>query len=282
MKIGVSSYSFSKYITETKCDYFKICDIAKEMGFDGIEFIDLDHAKWGITTNPIATAKEIRAYCEKIGLEIIAYTVGASLVGDKANESEEKLLFAIEVARELGAPLLRHDVCSKLPEGYTYRDAITEMVPRIRRITEAAKKYGIRTSTENHGHIFQAPERVRELIEAVDSGNYGWLCDMGNFLCADCDPLESVKIAAPYSIHVHAKDFLYKPATVSRPMGFFGTVRGNHLRGTVVGHGVVPVAECITALKAAGYCGYISLEFEGHEENLFAISAGLDFLKKCC
>ena len=29
MKIGVSSYSFRKYILQTKCDYFKICDIAK-------------------------------------------------------------------------------------------------------------------------------------------------------------------------------------------------------------------------------------------------------------
>ena len=36
MKFGVSSYSFSKYIMQTKCDYFKICDIAKEIGYDGI------------------------------------------------------------------------------------------------------------------------------------------------------------------------------------------------------------------------------------------------------
>ncbi|MBQ8720262.1 MAG: sugar phosphate isomerase/epimerase [Clostridia bacterium] len=281
MKIGVSSYSFSKYIVENKCDYFKICDIAKEMGFDGIEFIDLDNGRWGITTDPIACAKEVREYCKKIGLDIIAYTVGANLVGECAEASVDKLLFDIEVARELGAPLLRHDVCSKLPEGYTYRNAIDEMVPRIRRVTEAAKKYGIRTSTENHGHIFQAPERVEELIKAVDNENYGWLCDMGNFLCVDCDPLNSVKIAAPYAFHVHAKDFLYKSKDGERPMGFFGTAGGNHLRGTAVGHGVVPVKECVDVLVASGYDGYISLEFEGLEDAIFAISAGLDFIKKC-
>lgn len=281
MKIGVSSYSFSKYIIEHKCDYFKICDMAKEMGFDGIEFINLDYKRWGITADAIACAAEIREYCKKIGLEIIAYTVGASLVGDEAEQSEESLYRSIEVARELGAPILRHDVCSKLPDGYTYRDAIAEMVPRIRRITEQAKKYGIRTSTENHGHIFQAPERVRELIEAVGNENYGWLCDMGNFLCADCEPLASVKIAAQYAFHVHAKDFLYKSAESDRPLGFFGTLGGNHLRGTVVGHGTVPVKECIEALKSAGYDGYVSLEFEGFEETVFALTAGLDFIKKC-
>ena len=37
MKIGVSSYSFSKYLADTKCGYEAICDIAKNMGFDGIE-----------------------------------------------------------------------------------------------------------------------------------------------------------------------------------------------------------------------------------------------------
>ena len=41
MKVGVSSYSFSKYLQQTGCNYLKLCDLAKEMGFDGIEFTDL-------------------------------------------------------------------------------------------------------------------------------------------------------------------------------------------------------------------------------------------------
>ena len=36
MKIGVSSYSFSRYMRETGANYFKICDHAKEIGFDGV------------------------------------------------------------------------------------------------------------------------------------------------------------------------------------------------------------------------------------------------------
>ena len=48
MKIGVSSYSFSKYLTDTGCGYLRICDVAKEIGFDGIEFINLNNKNWGI------------------------------------------------------------------------------------------------------------------------------------------------------------------------------------------------------------------------------------------
>ena len=36
MKIGVSSYSFSKYMATTNCSYFDLCDKAKEIGFDGV------------------------------------------------------------------------------------------------------------------------------------------------------------------------------------------------------------------------------------------------------
>ncbi len=280
MKYGVSSYSFNRYIQQTKCDYFKICDLAKEMGFDGIEFIDLDNKSWGITTDPMKTAGEIREYCAKIGLEVIAYTIGANFTCDNPDAEVERICRALDVAKELGAPTLRHDVCYGLRPGMkSYRDAITYITPYIRKVTEYAKTLGIRTCTENHGYIFQAPERVEELILAVGNDNYGWLCDMGNFLCADADPIKAVSIAAPYAFHVHAKDFLFKPGCTRRPDGFFRTAGENHIRGTIIGHGVVPVINCVNILKTAGYDKWISVEFEGPEETLPAIKNGLNFLK---
>ena len=55
MKIGVSTYSFEKYVVQNKCDYFKLCDLAKELGFEGIEFIHLDWQE--LSDNPMQTAK---------------------------------------------------------------------------------------------------------------------------------------------------------------------------------------------------------------------------------
>ena len=284
MKIGVSSYSFSTYIKDTHCDYLKICDIAKEIGYDGIEFINLDHADWGITDNPLKTAAEIREHCKSIGLEIIAYTVGANFLAADIDAEMARLRACVDVAAELGAPLMRHDVCYRLPADpfYSYREAIRDMKDNISALSDYAASKGIRTCTENHGYIFQAPERVEELIRAVGNPNYGWLCDMGNFLCADCEPAGSVSIAARYAIHVHAKDFIFKSAMTPRPNGFFGTTGGNHLRGTVLGHGVVPVGQCIDILKAAGYDGYVSLEFEGWEDNIRAIKEGYNHLCSVC
>ena len=164
---------------------------------------------------------------------------------------------------------------------YDYSDAISDMAPYIREIADYAESRGIRTCSENHGFVFQAPDRVEELIRTVNHKNYGWLCDMGNFLCADCDPAESVYIAAPYTFHVHAKDFLFKEGTEPMPAGYLlTTAMGNHIRGTVIGHGVVPIRRCVNILKRAGYDGYLSIEFEGMEENIPALEAGYKFLKE--
>ena len=193
----------------------------------------------------------------------------------------ENLKECVRIAAALGAPVMRHDVCYKLRDShlYTWEDAIEEMVPRIREVTDYARAFGVRTCTENHGYIFQEPDRVEALITAVGRDNYGWLCDIGNFLCADADPEKAVAIAAPYVFHAHAKDFIYKDGSVDRPAGFFGTASGNHIRGTVIGHGIGPVKKCVNILKNSGYNGYLSIEFEGMEECLPAIKAGLEFLK---
>ncbi|MBQ7335485.1 MAG: sugar phosphate isomerase/epimerase [Clostridia bacterium] len=276
MKIGVSSYSFAKHRKQTGCDLFEVCRLAKEIGFEAIEFIDLG------TPDPIATAKELRAYCASIGLEIASHTIGADFLNGDPDEILKKLYRYVDIAEALGAPLMRHDVCYSLPEGMDWREAIEHMAPLIRKVTQYAKVKGIRTCSENHGYIFQDSERMEALIQAVNDENYGWLVDVGNFLCADEYPLEAVSHAIPYAVHVHVKDFLYRKSDelYVMPEGFFNTRNGNLLRGTVLGHGDVPVAACIKLLKECGYDGTFSLEFEGAEENLPALEMGYRYMRK--
>ena len=287
MKIGVSSYSFAGYIDELeentgkKCDYFHLCDKAKELGFEGIEFVGLALKGLVEEGKELATAKEIRAYCEKIELPVIAYTVGANLLADDIKAEMDRVKKQIDVAAALGAPLFRHDVFYALKKEplYNYRKAIEEVTPLVRELTQYAKERGVRTCTENHGLIMQDATRVEELILAVNHENYGWLCDIGNFLCVDENPAQSVGITAPYTIHVHVKDFLFKSGDFAMPSGFMKTRGGNYLRGTVLGHGIVPVGSCINALRRAGYDGWISLEFEGKERTLDALKCGRENLQ---
>lgn len=282
MKIGVSSYSYSHYMKATGADFFDVARLAKEHGFDAIEFLDLTKRPEDETV--IDTAKALRRHCEELGIEIAAYTIGADLLngrGVPAEEEPARLKGCLDICKALGAPVMRHDVAWGLPEGMTWEEGIEVLIPRIREVTEYAASLGIRTCTENHGFIYQDSNRVKAIIDGVNHPNYGWLVDIGNFICADEDNLSAVKVAAPYAFHVHAKDFLCKPADAIAPgAGWFKSRGEQHIRGTVVGHGVVPVKECLDVIRDSGYQGVVSLEFEGMEENIPAVQAGLDYLRR--
>lgn len=281
MKIGVSSYSFAHYMSQTGADYLKICDLAAQMGYDAIEFVDLSEE---ISKKPIEdTAREIADHAAKLGLSVAAYTVGANLLADDPEKEIERLKGCVDIAVLLGAKVMRHDCCwgPKKIARYTWQDAVKETAPRIREIAEYAFSRGVVTCTENHGTFMQDSNRVETLIRTVDHPNYGWLVDMGNFLCADEDSVHAVGVAAPYAVHVHCKDFLFKKGSEINPgRGWFQSRGGNYLRGTILGHGVVPVKQCLNILQNAGYQGTVSVEFEGMEENLHALETALKYLKE--
>ena len=277
MKIGVSSYSFAQYMQKTGATYFQLCDLAKNMGFDAIEFIDLK-LEMQPAENLSALAGQIREYCRKIGLPIAAYTVGADFLNNPNAVQDMKA--QVDLAVLLGAPVMRHDAFWSMPQGMTWRQAVETIAPLIREVTEYAAQRGVRTCTENHGLILQDAERVETLIRTVNHPNYGWLVDMGNFLCADDNPLRAVPIAAPYAFHAHVKDFVFKSYADDDPgAGWIHTRNGNYIRGTIAGHGVVPIRKCLRILKEAGYVGVVSYEFEGMEENLPALEKALAFIR---
>lgn len=281
MKISVSSYSFQQYIAAGKMTQLDCVAKAKEMGFDAIEFIDIAGAPDFEAQK--AYAQQIRAEADRVGIPINAYTIGASLYQGSAEKDQaevERLKKQLEIAKILGAKVMRHDCCYKLEKTGKAR-SFDLMLPTIaanaRAVTEHAETLGIQTCTENHGYIAQDSDRVERLFNAVAHDNFGLLVDIGNFLCADENPAIAVSRVAPYAVHVHAKDMLVR----SKPFGqrSFPTRACNYLMGTVVGEGDVPVEQCLRILKQAGYDGYVSIEFEGSGDCLEGIERGLKNLR---
>ncbi len=282
MKTSVNTYSFARVRKSdgTPLNAVEMCDLAKELGFDAIEFVGLDVPS-GFNMTQIQFAYFIRGYCAAKGLGISAYTVGADFL---APGTVEHLKRELDVAFALGAPLMRHDIAYACPEGRTYFDLIPEFAEKVTEVTEYAKTLGVRTCTENHGYFSQDSDRMTALVKAVNNPNFGLLVDFGNFMCADQVSVKAVKETAPYAIHVHAKDFHYVPKeeSVNPPAGYFNTRGGNHISGCALGDGVVNVRECVNIMKKAGYSGFITLEYEGpFGDPVEEIRRGLAFLKSC-
>ncbi len=287
MKFSVSTYSFFQLISKGELDSFGAIEKAAELGFDAIEFVDFVDFNMPEEERP-AFAEKLRAAAEKAGLEISSLTIGADFLNGCDGDTEAEIARVkryVDIGRVLGVKRMRHDATVGYPRDSGKYVSFDAVLPRLaaacRAVTEYAAQFGIMTMSENHGFFAQDSERVEKLCNAVGSPNYRLLGDMGNFLCADEDPAAAFARVAPYLGYVHAKDFIVKPFDACDPgEGAFRSRGGNFLRGTVIGHGQVPVKHCLYLAKAAGYDGYVSIEFEGMEPPVTAVRIGLANLKR--
>ena len=283
MKISVSSYSFSQYLNDGRLTQLTCIAKAKELGFDAIEFTDLQPPE-GVTEEEYA--RQIKAECDRVGLPVSNYTISADLLNNDPKAEVERLKKKVDIAAILGTKSMRHDAAwgwkgenVRGPQGL--RNIVDRLADCCREVTEYAATKGIRTMVENHGIFLQDADRVERLINTVNHPNFGWLCDMGNFMCADEDPTVSCGKAAPYVFYAHAKDFISKSGNEPDPgEGFFQTRSGNYRRGTIIGHGAVPVKQCLRILRNNGYDGYLGVEFEGIEDSLLGLRIGLANLRR--
>ncbi len=283
MKTCVSSYSFNQLLKNGEHTQLTLIKEVKNMGFDAIEFTNLEPTD-GLSTTDFAQL--LREESDKQKLPIANYTIGAELLNCPSLDDEVARLFEqVDIAAILGVKGVRHDATG----GYkgidkTYKSfdqALRVLVEGCRRVTEYAGEKGIVTMVENHGFFCQDSDRCEKLVTGVAKENFGMLLDMGNFLCADEAPELAFGRLAPFAKHVHCKDFHVKSGQGLNPgAGFFTSRAGNYLRGAIVGHGDVPVLQCLSILRKNGYEGYVSIEFEGIEENKMAIETGLNNLER--
>jgi sugar phosphate isomerase/epimerase len=279
MKISISSYSFDQLLSSGEMSQFDCIQVAKEIGFEAIEFVDI-LAPSGLSLEEYAEILSIE--CKRLEMPVSSFTFGSDFLtgsGGNTRAEIERVKNMVDIAEILGAPYVRHDATTG--DGRSFDSVLPILADACREVTSYAATKGIKTTVENHGYFCQDSDRVEKLYNAVGNENFGLLADMGNFLCADEAPEKAFGKVAPYTFYAHAKDFHVKSAMLPNPgEGFFRSRNGNYLRGAIIGHGNVPVLHCIRALKNANFDGYIAIEFEGMEDTINALTIGFNNLKR--
>lgn len=278
MKLGASIYSLYGALQSGQMDLFQVLEWLKEQGAEHAEIVELG---FNLTETP-ELADQLRIKAEELGLELSNYCIGANFAGVDAAAYEaevERVKKHVDAAHRLGVKRMRHDIASR-PHSETetaqFEQDFPILVQACQQIADYAAQYGITTSIENHGYYVQASERVRRIVIAVDRPNFRTTLDVGNFVCVDETPRWAVQHNLPYASMVHVKDFYVRPATVNPGEGWFTSLHGQHLRGSIAGQGDLPLNEIIRDVKQSGYDGYISIEFEGLEDCLRGTRIGLE------
>ncbi len=283
MKSCISTYSYHRLYADGSFTRFDAIDKTKELGCDGVEFVLDDTTPDGSTPREHALA--LTAHAKEVGLEVPIYTTGANFFVKDPEQEVERICKHIDIASECGIPLLRHDITWSYYPEYdgvkTYQHVIEAVAPVISKVADYAKSKSVMTCSENHGRLMQDSNRMVELFNAVNNKNYGFLCDIGNFGGVDEDCFTSVSRLMELIVHVHAKDCFTRSGMMYNPGRGYNLSRGgNYRRATVFGHGNVPTFQILNAIRASGYDGYVSLEFEGMEPCMEGVTIGTENLQR--
>lgn len=289
MRFGFSSYSFHQRLGTGAMTLTEVIDWVAESEGEHLELAVLSDAADSpipnINSDPAFVAS-IKAHAAERGVILSNLAVGASFLAEDPAELQaavERVKAYVDLADSLDIRLLRHDVAMQnLPGDDTpaFEAALPRIAAAVKEIAQYAATKQITTSLENHGFFVQSSDRVRRVVHAVNEPNYKTTLDIGNFLCVDEDPAIAVPANLPYASIVHFKDFYVRPADQDPGEGWFRSRGGKFLRGSIVGNGDIDLRSVVRSIKASGYDGFASIEFEGAEDCLLGCARGIANAKR--
>ena len=140
------------------------------------------------------------------------------------------------------------------------------LVEALRTLAPEASAAGVRLCVENHfGTMTQSAAETARLEREVGHDAVRVLYDQANLTFAHDEPYdEALRLQGDLVGHVHVKDLVFTDPDA--PFRATETARVSAsertVRSRVVGDGVVPWADILSALVALGYDDVLSLEYE--------------------
>ena len=239
IKSALCAYSYRKALENGSMSYEDLVDVAVENDIDGLDLT----VYWLPKTGRDDYLMSLRRKAYVSAVEIPAIAIRSNLCKGDARDQEIEvawLSYWVDVANKLGASHIRI-FGGTVPKGATEDQAAGWVVEILKRAAEYAGKKGVILGLENHGGITSRAARVVQMVKAADSPWVGVNLDTGNFRH---DPYREIEMCVPYAVNsqfktsIRLEDGRREPCDWERVMKMFA---------------------------AAGYKGYISLEYEADE-----------------
>lgn len=260
MKIGVITDCFKLPIDDS-------IKLAGELGFSGVQI----YATTG-AFSPAVLDDDRKAELKKLlaegGLEISALCGdmgghGFEIAEDNP-ERVKKTKAIIDLAEEFGVKVITTHI-GVIPADKT-EPRYKAMLDALNECGEYAAAKGITLAIET------GPEDAKTLLAFLEDtrGGVGVNLDPANFvMVTDQDPVEAVKLLGKYIVHTHAKDGVLLKKTDPKIIynhfaegGIEALNVADYFLETPLGEGKVDFDAYISALRDAGFDGYLTIERE--------------------
>ncbi|MFF2482258.1 sugar phosphate isomerase/epimerase family protein [Paenibacillus sp. NPDC058071] len=271
MAIALSAWSCHSYFEEGWGNK-EFIEFAATSGADGVELLSFH---W----NEEKDATEVPEALARTGLKLACFGASNNFADPDAaarSAQVDGIKSSVDIAERFGAKVVRV-FAGDLRDGLAFGEVRQWIVDGLKEAAAYAADRGILLCLENHGLLAGKAEQVASIIRDVESPYLRSTFDAGNFLLVDEDPSPSVEVLKPLVRHVHVKDF----APVGEDSGepFYRSISGQPYSGRVAGEGVVDLPYIIGELRAGGYDGWYTIEYEGGEEQRSASIRAIANLK---
>ncbi|HEY7676919.1 MAG TPA: sugar phosphate isomerase/epimerase family protein [Candidatus Methylomirabilis sp.] len=240
------------------------------IGCAGSEFVCQEGYRCGVAPALDAAARRrLRQAASARGVPVVAltpYQTELACFDDALRSAQvDGLIAAVRLAADLGAGVVRAYGSKEVLPPDRAR-AVERLVRSLREAGTAAAEAGVKIALENHyGTLTVTAAQTVEVVRAVGMPSVGILYDQANIdtMLGEAWP-EALALQQDFIVHVHVKDFEFKgERRASDTAGLVSHMdpARRAIRSRVIGEGVVPWAEILPALAAAGYAGPVSIEY---------------------
>ena len=269
MKLGLSMWSYVHPYKQGDLTIPAFVREAARVGAEGVELLDF------FWQDQDAELPGVRDALRETGLPVGVYSVANDFVvpGEVAHKAQvETITKGVDTAQALGARVVRV-FGGNARAGITDAEAFRCIVQGLSEGAEYARARGITLALENHGSLAGLSGQVALILDAVGSPALGANPDTGNFLLMHDTPENAVARLAPRAAMAHLKDFVAVPPNYEGLT--YASPDGAKYAGTALGEGEVNIGACLEALHAAGFIGWVNLEYEGEEDPREAVARSM-------
>ncbi|MBO3098367.1 sugar phosphate isomerase/epimerase family protein [Gelidibacter pelagius] len=255
-KLSLAQWSLHRAIGSGALDPLDFAKKAKDMGFEGIEYVSGLYSENLESMGMEALLDTLKAKSEAHEIENVLIMIDGE--GDLAASDENERNQAVEnhkkwvdAADFLGCHSIRVNLFGSNNED----DWIANATVGLKQLAEYGQSKGINVIVENHGGFSSNADLLTRVIKNVDMDNCGTLPDFGNFCVkrdsgenwgGNCieeyDKYKGTEEMMPFAKGVSAKSYEFDDEGNETTLDF---------------------PRFLKIVKDAGYTGYVGVEFEG-------------------
>ena len=259
-KLSLAQWSLHNAIQKGVLNPYDFAAKAKELGFEGIEYVNQLYKDVTEAKNKNSALKQFiaqsNAQAKAHGVENVLIMIDGE--GDLAvpsaserNKAIENHKTWVEVAAAMGCHSIRINLFGEKDKQAWKAQSAESM----RKLGEFAEPYKVNIIVENHGYLSSNAALVMEMLDEVNQPNCGTLPDFGNFCLERKDGERwGANCVKEYDRYKGVEELMPRAFAVSAKSHDFDA-QGNETNTDYL--------RMLKLVKSTGYNGFIGVEYEG-------------------